>query len=296
MIIMNKKMRITLVLAAFALPLVAAAAFTPTDWQWKKAITLPSEEFSPDAYVKIDLDQQSSIYSQFELADLRVVRDGSTEIPYQLITDTTQDGRKFFPATILDRAIDNGDMVLVIDTGEAGQGHNAIDIISVTPNFRRQVSIYSSDVLLKWSDPKWGWINPSSRNGALVRSTDAFIYHFNDTELSFSAGNSTVFYPETSSRYLRVVIHKENEKMELLGISVVRVYRDTLPVNKEDEMSVSATIGENQKEQSTEIIIDLGGGGLSTKAITLNLKDGSNFNRRATIHGSANGENWSLIG
>ncbi|KKU79338.1 MAG: hypothetical protein UY04_C0011G0004 [Parcubacteria group bacterium GW2011_GWA2_47_7] len=129
---MNKKMRITLVLAAFALPLVAAAAFTPTDWQWKKAITLPSEVFSPDAYVKIDLDQQSSIYSQFELADLRVVRDGSTEIPYQLITDTTQDGRKFFPATILDRAIDNGDMVLVIDTGEAGQGHNAIDIISVT--------------------------------------------------------------------------------------------------------------------------------------------------------------------
>ncbi|KKU79339.1 MAG: hypothetical protein UY04_C0011G0005 [Parcubacteria group bacterium GW2011_GWA2_47_7] len=129
-----------------------------------------------------------------------------------------------------------------------------------------------------------------------MRSTDAFIYHFNDTELSFSAGNSTVFYPETSSRYLRVVIHKENEKMELLGISGVRVYRDTLPVNKEDEMSVSATIGENQKEQSTEIIIDLGGGGLSTKAITLNLKDGSNFNRRATIHGSANGENWSLIG
>lgn len=291
----NKQLLAAFALALCMAPWSAGASFAPEEWKWKKPITLPVGALTGDAYIKINLDYEASIFSMPGLLDLRVVSGGTKEVPFQLITESTKEGRVFSGAMIVDRATDNGDMVLIVDVGQNGQKHNAIDIVAATPNYRRQVSIYSSDVLLPWGDPKWGWINPTSRNGALVRSTDAFIYRFTDTELGFSAENGTVYYPETASRYLRVVIHKENEKKELLSISGMSVYQDMLPTVREEEMSTMAQVVENKTEQSTEIIVDLGGGGLPTKAITLTTLDKSNFNRRATVASSNDGQNWRLI-
>lgn len=293
----SKRSAVLLFAAALVtIPLCAAAAFAPNEWQWKKPIALPSGTVESGSYVKINIDQESGIYSNPGLSDLRVVRNSMSEVPFQLVTESTKEGKSFIGATIVDRATDDGDMVLIVDVGQTGLRHNAIEVTASNSNYRRQASVYSSDVLLDWSDPKWGWINPSSQNGALVRSTDAFMYRFTDTELGFSAGSGTVFYPETGARFLRIVIHKENNKKELLAIANVRVYREVMPVAKEDEMTVGASFTENQEAQSTEIVVDLGGGGLPTKAITLALRANENFNRRATIQGSADGVNWHLLG
>lgn len=283
-------------LLALVLPFSAYAAFTSSEWQWMKPITIPQEAVFGDAYVKINLDQESNIFSAPGLPDLRVVLNGTEEVPYQIVSESKQEGKQFAGATILSRMIDDGDTIVIVDVGPSGLRHNAIDVQSPTPNFRRQVSVYSSEVLLDWADPKWGWINPSSRDGVLVRSTDAFMYHFSDYELGFNAGSGTVYYPETSSRYLRVVIHKENEKKEAISISGVQVYRDIPPSLREDELQVVPSIEENSKAQSTEIVIDLGGGGLPTKAVTLNVSGDENYSRRATIHGSKDGAQWVPIG
>lgn len=290
----NKRFLLGCTFGALLFPIIASAAFTSKDWQWKKAIQFPEADGSSQ-YVKVDLDQESSIYSTPTFSDLRVVRNGSIEVPFQLVTETTEEEKAFLGATIIDRAFDKGDMVFVIDVGSLGKKHNAVEIGVSNPNFRRQVSIYSSDILLDWSDPKWGWINPSSINGALVRSTDAFIYRFTDNELGFVAGNAVVYYPETSARYLRVVIHKENDKKELLSVTQANILRELRPIVKEEEMHVNANVTENSTTRTTEILVDLGGGGLSTSALTLHSSDATNFNRRATIQGSGDNTNWRSI-
>jgi hypothetical protein len=230
------------------------------------------------------------------LSDLRVIEDGASEVPYQLVTESVTEGKTFANATIVDRATRDGDSVVVVDVGAGGLRHNALELQISSDNFRRQVSLYSSDILLKWNDPKWGWINPSTESGTQVESTDAFIYHFSDPELNFKAGNSLVYYPETGARYVRIVLHKENEKKIPLDISRVSVFREARPTEVDDDLTIPATITQNSKEQSTEIVADLGGRGLPIKSIALSTLGDANFNRRAVVLGSNDMKDWSAVG
>ena len=280
---------------------VAHASFIPSDWLWERPITNMPEVAAPLTYIKVDLDPKLSIHSAPFLPDLRVVSNNGEEVPFQLLTEETEATQSAYTPQIISHIDQQGYSVYLLDLGKSGLRHNTTNIVvGASANYRRQVSVYASDVLLKWDDPKWGWIDQSSSVSASGQSAESFIYDFTDNELNFHARSGSMHYPDTAARYMRVVIHRDgtikNDKTPVL-LDVVRfdMRREVKPTAAENHIDVPATITQDGNAKTTILTADLGGGGLDGHAVTLSVGNNDNFNRRSVVMGSTNGVDWSLI-
>ncbi|OGZ05849.1 MAG: hypothetical protein A2845_03530 [Candidatus Lloydbacteria bacterium RIFCSPHIGHO2_01_FULL_49_22] len=142
--------------------------------------------------------------------------------------------------------------------------------------------MYASDTSLNHGGE--GWRLLSDKN---------YLYNYADPTLGFDAGNKDVYYPESTSRYLRVVIGKgEGSEVVVRGARVLRILERDARKNRTTERAI---LSQNAKEQSTEITIDLGGSGVSTRKITLATGDVQNFSRRVVVQGSNDAGSWMML-
>ncbi len=281
---MTKMIKIALlaVVTAFTTFTFAYADFTLSEWEYVRPITVPTN-MVVGAYVRMNIDREVSAVSPSNLADLRIISGDGEEVPYQLVVESESTRNAYVSSALRDRSSANGETMFILDLGQNRSVHDHLTIATESKNFKRPVSVYASDENLSHGDAAWRLMSGSN-----------YIYNFYDQSLGFNVGKGDVFYPESTARYLRVVIGR-GEGAEV-AVGDVRVLRTLSREAKLNQTSEVAVLFLNTKEQSTELTVDLGASGIPTRSVSLTTSDTRNFNRRAVVEGSNDNVGWNRLG
>lgn len=249
------------------------ADFNQADWQFKKAINVPA--VSVPQYMQITIDKD--VYARSSnLGDLRVIDASGREVPYQLVTKNSSGNDQYYSSRLLDVSTSAGQTSFTLDLGSSGSIHDRIIIESASINFRRQVSVFASDTNSNWR----------------LLTDKGHIYNFTDNQANFAAGSGEVRYPQSTSRFIHVIIGGGEGGTVL--VSGAQVYRYDVRQAKEEVISVSLSVNQNSVEKSSELTADLGAP-IPTHSISL-TSSSSNFSRRVVIQASGDGSTWRLVG
>ncbi len=277
-----KKYIIVIAILGLMVAGVAYADFTPSVWKYEKSIESGSTNGDTE-YLKVNLDKEVSVNANSDLSDLRVIGNGTQETPYQLVVENETVRNEYFNSQMRDLSVKAQNTMFILDLGASGHLHDHLSIMSTSKNFKHSVSVYAADMPLAHADSGWRLLTDRG-----------YIYNFSDRTSGFDAGSGEVFYPESTSRYLRVVIGAGEG--EAVTVSDAKVYQLSRKESQEEVMQLPLLIAENQKYKSTELTLDLGGEGIPTHEVTLAVKETKNFNRRATVEGSNDAKTWSALG
>ena len=252
---------------------VVFADFKPSDWQFKKAIRVPA--LSSAQYVQVTIDKEVYAKSTNQ-SDVRIIDTAGNEAPYQFVVKNSSGNDQYYSSRLLDLSTSAGQSSFTLDLGGKGNIHDRIIINTYSNNFRRQVSVYSSDT-----------------NGSWRLLTDkGYIYNFTDNVANFSAGSGEVRYPQSTARYLHVVIG--SGEGSVVSVSGAQVFRYDTRQAQEEGLVAVLNVKDNPTEKSSELITDLSAPS-PTHSITLTAS-GANFSRRVVVQASNDNASWRLIG
>jgi hypothetical protein len=182
---------ITLVILALASSSVAAE-FSQGDWRYVKDIILPPG-LQPEDLVELVPDPEVFAAAAAGLADLRIMSDDNSEIPYKLEVSSkgTPARDMLWASSILSVSRDTVERTtnVDIDLGTPGLPSYRLTIGVPDVNFYREVTLEASTDRENWS---------TIMRGAKIHASE------------FTGESLTITYPETTSRYLRLVIHDED--------------------------------------------------------------------------------------
>ncbi len=278
---MNKRLFLGIVgviLSGVSVPMLAYADFDLGSWKFQKEIKVPT--ITTPAYVKVVLDKEALNGSSFQ-NDIRIISKDGRETPYQLVHETGSVSGGYYSTKMLDLSTASGETMFIVDLDASGLIHNQIRINTSSRNFKKQVSVYASDVLLGHGDAKWRLLTDSG-----------YIFNFTDERASFVANGDTVLYPRSTARYVRVVIGEGEGGVT--SVSGASVYRSEVNAGEEQVSRYPLLVTQNPNEKSTEMTVDFGAQGTYSREITLATTD-TNFSRRAVIQSSADGLSWRRI-
>ena len=252
------------------------ADFALAHWRFYKPITLPPT-LADEQLVELALDQEVFLESNPGETDLRLVAGREQEIPYQLETLKKREQRTSVPVTIQDLGQVEGEYsTLVADVGESGNLHSEVDIDTREHNFRRTVVVETSNDRETW---------------AVVRE-DGEIYDFTSTDREFRAHHTSVKYPQSAARYLRVKVLNGGEPP--LAINRATVFlAEEVAARESEYLPVSVSIS-REEQGTTHHDLDLGVSGLPVSRLSFQ-SDTQNFYRGAGILGSDDGEEWKWL-
>lgn len=250
----------------------ANADFTPSKWQFSKAIH--GQAGGKLTYVSLDKDVLLNSSLGFE--DLRVVDGNGKETPFKLVDDREQPEAKSIsvaPTNVSSLPGKYRSMTLNL----AGGGHsNRLSIITPDKNFTCRVQVAA-----RYGSGPWE-----------ILKNDAYIFDFSHE------GNArrmvAVTYPETDARSLRVRIFADRGR-------VIRADSATVELNKSATRRATVlydgkgTATQNQKNKSTEILLTLGGVDLPAGTVKL-FSPAMNYQRRVDVEASSDGKTWSYLG
>lgn len=246
-------------------------------WQYYKDINIGGNPQNGDL-VKIMLDEEVFDNSREDLADLRIYA-GYSEVPYKLIIEKgIYSQENIYPAQLLNNSFISGQYNLfIIDLGQKGYLNSSLRIITSSENFRRQAEISGSDDMGSWN----------------VLKADGYIYDYTDKEGNFKAQNTSINYSENAYRYLQVKIFTgEGEPIAISGAQVSKIIKTE---TKETVLLPKYEVTQNQKNKTTEIVVDLKKKGWPTNSVMVGVS-GENFNRSLGIFESADEASWQNIG
>ncbi len=269
--------------AVFAVaPFIASAALDLSRFEHRKEIMLPSEVAAP-GYARIIIDDEVSYLAKPDLSDVRVVDRSGGEVPYRIVRSSEENVRYDQAVVLSDLSRIDDQTLFLLDVGEEGRIHDKIRIQSSSQNFKKQVSVYASDVPLSLSDPSWRMLTDSG-----------YIFDLSDLRTGTRVLRGDVFYPQSTARYLKIVIagiDRDAIEVTSASISLVRT-RSRL----EDVRTLPATITQNTRFRTTEITVDMGGSGIPVNRLSLEEQDERNFDRRVSVQTSSDGTAWRSIG
>ena len=251
----------------------AYADFAPAAWRFQKAIVLPSG--SDGTIAEIAPDEEVFADGQRDLRDMRIIRSDGAEVPYVLSTNLASYSRQAVPARMFDLGRDGaGNTTFILELDTAGAAHNMITLAITGKNFRRSASVAGSDDRINWSE--------------LVAGSPLYDY-----SLEFSARDTSVRYPESRFRYLRVTVVNGGETpLAITGASVVRDVAVAARTARFTSAAVSESV--DPVRNATVLSFDLGSTNLPTNHIQLSSKD-KNFSREALLEGSNDNASWQRI-
>lgn len=274
---MNKYFTIILS-AVFVLTLVsfARADFAPADWRYQKDIRIPT--ISVTELVELNFDEDVFSNTASGLRDVRIISDAGTEVAYKLVVERSTVERVSHPGRILDNSFIPGDYsFFVVDLGREGLFHNQIDIKSTSLNFRREVVVEASNDRTTWA----------------VLNNKAIIYDYTDPAAGLKARNTTVRYPESTVRYIRVrIINRDDAPLQITGSSVFLEQKSSARIVSYPVSIIEQSL-DNERRASV-ILLDLGSSGLPNNSLLLSVSD-VNFQRDIAIEGSNDRQNWNII-
>jgi hypothetical protein len=267
-------------LAALALLLLvasgASADFSLDNWRFYKDITLPAGIQSGDL-VELAPDAETFATAVDGLADLRVVSGQGQEIPYKLELSQAESERTSFPVSIRDKGyVPGSHTIFTADLGKGGILHNEIEFSTPADDFRRMATVEAS--------------NDGSTWARLVMQT---VYAFTVRDRGFTTRNTAIRYPESTARYLRVSIADDGGgDLEITGATVFYV-KETAPKMVPWPSSILSTT-RDEKQRTTNVVVDLGSPGLPTSQLRINTAD-ENFYRQADVQSSADQKDWRRL-
>ena len=258
-------------------PLLALADFSVSDWQYVKSITLPPA-WGEAMLAEVVVDSQVFAQANKGLGDLRIVRDGAEEVPYQLAITRGGSRRTSHKGLIQDLGnLPGRHTELVIDLGQPGLLHNEVEIFTTSKNFQRKVELESSNDGESW----------------LTVSQGVEIYDFTVAKRNFNARNTRVQYTESTARYLQVrIINGGEAPLAITGASAASLVEEE-PLRTEYAAQIIDR-GEDSTKGISRLTVDLATPALPTDRLTLDIGE-TNFHRRVTLEGSLDGESWRAI-
>ena len=255
-----------------------SADFTLAHWQFYKQVTLPPG-VEQGQLVELTLDREVFLESNPWETDLRLVAGIDQEIPYQLAVLQKREQRESVPVEVRDLGYVEGEYSsLVTDVGGSGSLHSQVEIetAAAAENFRRNVVVETSNDGDTW---------------AVVRE-DGEILDFTPTDREFRFHHTTVKYPQSAARYLRVkVLNTGEPPLDISGASVFLA--EEVAARETEYMPVSASVAPAE-DGTTYHQVDLGHDGIPVSRLSFQA-DTSNFFRRADIEGSDDGEDWRWL-
>jgi hypothetical protein len=256
----------------------AYAAFFLNDWKYVKAITLPAE-LSEEGLVEFSPDLEIFANAAADLADLRIITGGNTEVPYKLEIDRETSQRTAVPVTLRDQGYTGtGQTTFTAVLGHTGALHNEIEFQTTTANFRGKAEVEAS-----YDGVLWEIVGEQT------------VFNFTVSERGFTAGNTGIPYPDSAARYLRVTIDEEDGlPLEITGAAVF--FKEETPAY---EIAWPVTvaikkISRDTSEGTTTVDIDTRADGLPGHRLAIRTT-GVNFHRPVTVQTSSDGETWKTI-
>ena len=267
------------VLAASALWSLSAAWADAPDGQWQffKPIILP-DNFPDDRLVEVELDPEIYAYAQPGLGDVRLTAtgtDGEREIPYQLLIEAGDQRRAAVPVKMQDLGhIPNDHTSFVLHVQSQGDLHSEVEIQTSSVNFQRRVAVSASDDGETW--------RILEENGAM--------FNLSIPERGFSAGDTSVQYPSSSARFLRIQIFDED--LEPLAVQgAVVLFAQTLePRRHRLPLDIVERIEDPERKQ-TILLLRASHPGFPADSISLDIPH-RNFYREVVVEGSYDSIYW----
>lgn len=257
-----------LLLSGLACCSLLTADFNGVAWKTRRQIRLA--ESAPAAVSEFIVDGPLYRDSAAGLDDLRILRDG-TETPYviQVLNGTR---RTLEPtAKMLNKAYVPGSGVQAILDLKGHPEHNRLRVGSDLHNFKETVRVETSDDQHTW---------------ALVQSGGLI---FDVQRDDHSANETTVSYPTSTRRYVRLTIAGWSDPDNLQAVWV-SAYRET-GATRDVIATLTPSVHEDSKTQTTELIFDLGFGGQPFDQIDLSVDPGE-FSRTVEIGATNDLRHW----
>ncbi len=256
---------------------VALADFAESDWRYVKPIALPAS-FEGEDLVELALDREVFAAAAEGLIDLRVIADELSEVPYQLDVARGERSSTSVPSTIRDLGYVPGEhTTFVVRLESAGGLHNEIEIATPSRSFQRLVVVEASADGVAWA-----------------KVAEREIYAFEVQDRGFMARNTSVRYPESTARHLRIRIADGPEGA--VEVSRANVLRTTEVVPRELRWPATIrSVPEQTQAGVAQLDVDLGTAGLPHSRMALRVPD-SNFYREVDLQVSDDGETWKAWG
>lgn len=254
----------------------AAAEFSQRDWRYVKDIILPSG-IQSETLVELSPDIEVFAGAANGLADLRIISSENKEIPYKLEVSQAEHERTSFPVSLQDKGYIPGSYnIFTADLGKEGILHNEIEFQTPAADFRRQATVETSNDASTW-----------------MQVAEQTVYAFTVKERSFTTRNTSVRYPDSTARYLRVRIADGGEgSLEITGATVF--FTKETPAREINWPASILETSSNAKGLTTNVVIDLGSAGLPSYRLYFNITD-ANFYREVSLEASPDRQSWDTI-
>ena len=215
---------------------------SPSRWQFVKSV----DAAQGSGIVAVELDRDTLGNSREDLGDLRLRDADGREVPYALHVRRKVDRREVLTARSFDSATRGETAEITIDLGTTPSSHNEVEVVTVGDSFRRPVRVFGSDAGVNWA--------------LLVESE--FLFRFQSP--GFDVDESSVRYPESRKRFLRVEVDadsaNEQEAPSIASVSV-RLAVEARARDSEFPLTSNSFQREATREQgraASKFIIDLG--------------------------------------
>jgi Protein of unknown function (DUF3999) len=251
---------------------IISADFKRSDWQFSKPVEASIAQAS--GYIRVPLDGETFHRSLRSLADLRIVDDQGSEIPYALFEEREETTEEQFRPKVFNQAVLPGKYSTLTLDLEKEIANNTLTLKTKSRNFKRRLEIAGSHDGKQW----------------LVLKNDAYIFDFTGEQ---KVQLMTVKYPEHRYRYLRVRVWNEKESpLEIEGatLSLVttktprRVVRPSTLLSREEDSKLKASV----------VVLDLKYEKLPSDFLTIDTPE-ENFSRRVEIQGSNDQKAWQSL-
>lgn len=254
----------------------AVADFSQRNWRYVKDIVLPPG-IQPQTIVELSPDKEVFAGAAGGLADLRVISGDNKEIPYKLEISQTEHKRTSFKVSLQDKGYLPGEhSIFTADLGQAGILHNEIEFRTPANDFRHRAVVETSNDGVTW-----------------LRIGEQTVYAFTVKERGFTTRNTSIRYPESTARYLRVTISDDGEGYLEVYSATVFYVKETPAREISWESSVLST-SRDEAQRTTNVEVDLGTPGLPSYRLDISVPD-VNFYREVTLQSSPDRQDWKTL-
>ena len=262
---MRRIVRAAMLLVA-ATAAAGGAELKLADWAHCAPIELPR---TPDkGIVELALTPEVYAAARGDLADLRVVADGTLETAYVIGVQEGATRKTPLSVRLYNRTYVAGKQGSVTVDFGAKVLKDRIEVDTPGTNFRRKVLVEGSDDGQSWQT---------------VRA-DALLFRIRSGKHGDYSRNA-VDLPQNDQRYLRVTVapgQDDPDRLDPIGVNAWRVL--STPARTAPVPVLDSTVRQKDKERSTEIELDLGRNNLPLRELALSVGD-QNFFRRVTVSG-----------
>ena len=278
--------RLRPVSVAFAILLMAGALLSAIDvwadspdaeWQFFKPVILPDDPLD-DQLVEVELDPEVYSHAKPGLGDVRLTAgypDVEREMPYKLLVEAGDQRRAAVPVEMQDLGhIPNDHTSFVLHVQSEGDLHSEVEIRTSSVNFQRRVLVSASDDGETWR----------------VLAENGTIFNLTIPERGFSAGGTSVQYPSSSARFLRVQILDEDQEPLAIRGAVVLFAQTLEPRRHLLLLDIIQRIEDPERKQ-TILVLRASHSGFPTDRIDLDIPH-RNFYREVVVEGSYDSIYW----